>query len=213
MRRRVVCGWSADDAHLAAHEPIDERRLADVGAAQHGDEAGAERAPLMAVGPGVRNGAAQQVARARRRRNRPRAEGALARLVGGRPATRRRRPARRPVEVAELGERLQADAAGQDRRRRIGRRRRASRSRRSPDVTAAARAARSAHRPTGYEAFSTFTPVKWRRPAVTSAAPTQQARVGRVGLRGGGSGLQPEPPLGGAGRSPDDRLVHVGLDP
>ena len=40
-----------------------------------------------------------------------------------------------------------------------------------------------------------------------------EARVRRVGLRGGGSGLQPEPPLGAAGRSPEDRLVHARLDP
>ncbi len=44
--------------------------------------------------------------------------------------------------------------------------------RRSPAVTAAARAARSAHWPTGYEAFSTFTPVKVAPAAVRRAAPT-----------------------------------------
>jgi hypothetical protein len=40
-------------------------------------------------------------------------------------------------------------------------------------VTAAARAARSAHRPTGYEAFSTFTPLNVAPATVARAAPTR----------------------------------------
>ena len=45
---------------------------------------------------------------------------------------------------------------------------------RSPAVTAAASAARSAHSPTGYDAFSTFTPVNVLPAAVTRAAPTDR---------------------------------------
>ncbi len=48
MRLRVVWGRGRDDGHVLAQDPVEQRGLADVGAADDGDEAGAEGAVVLA---------------------------------------------------------------------------------------------------------------------------------------------------------------------
>ena len=97
-----------------------------------------------------------------------------------------RRPAGDHVGVAELGQRLQAGAAGRGVAPVGGRPRRRRASSRSPAVTAAPRAARSAHRPAGYDAFSTLTPMNASRPIGRAARRRRRSRsTARRRWRGG----------------------------
>ena len=144
----------ADDAHLAADEGVDQRRLADVGPAEHGDEPGAEVGAHRPASPSPQANGAVSSSRRRTTRTSPprRARRSPGRRTRPAPAGTARRAGSRAPSAGGDGDAAQLALAGGDQRGERGAlRTQAGGVRRVLDVDAVMAAARRAddHGPHG----------------------------------------------------------------